>query len=159
MPKKTVESLQLSISREQYEALVQLLYLGDWVLHAHEVPDTRESGPHQEVMRSILSHAGELGARKLVDDTDGEPAPSRFLEDQMHPHIQAYDTQTMWEELIMALGERDAGRSLGPEALNGMPATQRVEALLKHEETWANEFEQHGLERIHIAGTSAGTVG
>lgn len=155
MSKKKFESLQLTIDREQYEALVGLLYLGDWVLHAHEVADTSQTAPEQAVMRSILAHAKAMGAAELVDDIDGEPAPSRVVEDRMQPHIDAYDVQTMWDELVLALGQRDAERSLGLEALQTMPAPRRVESLLKHEEFWASEFEQHGLERIVVAGSGS----
>jgi hypothetical protein len=143
--------MQLSISREQYAALVDLLYLADWMLHAHEVEDTPNTAPYRAIIRSILAHAGEMQAHELVDRIDGEPVPSRVVEDRMQPFIEAYDDQTMWDELSFALGRRDAERALGEDALREMPANERVEALLKHEEFWENEFHRHGLERIGVS--------
>ena len=143
--------MQLSINREQYAALVDLLYLADWMLHAHEIEDTPETAPYRAIIRSILAHAREMQAQELADRIEGEPVPSRVVEDRMQPIIEAYDGRTMWDELSFALGRRDAERSLGRDALQEMPANQRVEALLKHEESWENEFHQHGLERIVVA--------
>lgn len=149
--KNKPESVQLTISREQYEALVGLLYLGDWVLHAHEVPSSRATEPEQAVIQSILARAGELGLAKLVESVEGSLAPSRAVEDRMQAHVDAYDMMTMWEELVMALGQRDAERAVGKTALQKMSPNQRAETLMKHEAFWAEEFEQHGLARLVVA--------
>lgn len=143
--------MQLSISRKQYSALVDLLYLADWLLHSNDVTRTPATAHYKELVEVILGHAKEIGAAELVDQVDGEPAPSRLVEDRMQPFIEAYDEQSMWDELAMALGRRDAERSLGQEALRSMPASKKVEVLLQHEERWENEFHHHGLERIVVA--------
>jgi hypothetical protein len=149
--KNKTESLQLTLSRKQFETLVGMLYLGDWVLHAHEVPGSRGDTPEQELMRSVLTLAKDMGFVELVFEGNGEFGPSRLLEDRMQPCIDAYDAQTMWDELVLALGQRDAERSVGLEALEKLPPNQRAETLIKHEEFWAEEFEQHGLERLAVA--------
>jgi hypothetical protein len=149
--KNKAESVQLTLSREQYEALVGLLYLGDWVLHSHEVPDPQSTAPEQAVIQSILARAREVGFADLVEERDGEIGPSRVLEDRMSPYINAYDALTMWDELVMALAQRDAERAVGLKALEKMTPVQRAETFMKHEEFWAEEFEQHGLERLVVA--------
>jgi hypothetical protein len=148
--------MQVSLSRQQYSALVDLLYLADWILHSNDVTSTPKTAHYKALVGYLLTKAQEMGAGELVDLVDGEPAPSRVVEDRMQPLIEAYDEQSMWDELAMALGRRDAERSLGREALRKMPANQKVEALLKHEEHWENEFHQHGLERIVVADPARG---
>jgi hypothetical protein len=154
--KNKTESLQLTLSREQFETLVGLLYLGDWVLHAHEVPGSGDDTPEHELMRSVMTLAKGMGFVELVFEDETAIGPSRLVEDRMQPHIDAYDAQTMWDELVLALGQRDAERSVGLEALQNMSPNQRAETLIKHEEFWAEEFEQHGLERLVVADRGNG---
>ena len=156
MTRKDAESLQLPLSRAQYDALVDLLYLADWMLHSNDVAPAPETAHYRALVEYILAQASDSGAGGLVDHVDGEPAPSLVVENRMQPFIEAYDEQSMWDELAMGLGRRDAERSLGRDALRKMPANQRVEALLKHEERWENEFHQHGLDRIVIADSDSG---
>ena len=64
--------------------------------------------------------------------------------------IDPYDDETFWEELIDRLSERDLVRQVGKEALRNIDAMERMKRLGGISDFYAQEFEEHGLNRLNI---------
>ena len=75
----------------------------------------------------------------------------RHYEDQMHDlFVDPYDNETFWEDLSGRLAERDLIKAIGIDKYRSMESIDRVTQLAKIEEKYSKEFEQNGLEKIHV---------
>jgi hypothetical protein len=147
--------MKISITKKQYGALVDLVYLADWILHAHDVDDRAETQQYRELTQVLLSKAKEAQAEDLVESFKDRLYPSRIVEERMQAVIDTYDETSMWEELISALALRDARHAVGEKVLHHLPGEERLEVLCKHEEPWAKEFEENGVSRLVVSERSS----
>lgn len=145
---KTIE-----FTRKQFEALLKLVYLGNWMVNAH-----RETGILEEYegMESyIFSQAEKFGFKKYVDHEakDGKDYyPTREFEEntdvsELHDE---YDEETFWDEIIDRLGERDFLRKYGEIDIEKMSNDERFEKLCECEGEWAEEISRYGIRRLGV---------
>lgn len=144
--------MKINFTKKEYRALVQVLHLGDWILHAHETRDNPETEPFRSICQKVYSHYKEMGCEDIIERSGGEFYGNRKFEDSMHELIDAYDEESFWEELTSRMAIRDAAREVGEERLRSMDSYERMEAIGSKEQIWANEFEEHGITRLVCAG-------
>jgi hypothetical protein len=141
--------MNISLTRELYKTLLVTICLGNWMVNAHRV----ETDKTFETLAShIYSHAESFGLADLVElDTDnGQYYPTKELEDLAAEHIDEYDNETFWVELIDRLSERDLVAKHGKDASEQMTVEERFTSLEKIEARYDEEFEKHGVERLTI---------
>ena len=132
--------MQLEMSEKQYRRLLDLVYIGNWVLNSTRGDDRIRE--YDEVESLVFSHCLSHGMASLVDLYQGELIPSRaFAEGGIHEAILSYEDAVFFEILAQELALRDMedqGRAGDAEELEN-----RVEDYL-------GEFEQNGTENITV---------
>jgi hypothetical protein len=145
--------MKINFTKEQYENLMKLVYLGNWVANANRTDDTIEK--YEKLEDYIFSFAKDFGLEKYVDDEEadnGKFFPTRFFEEEtdVDELCDEYDDETFWSELPDRLGERDFFRKYSQEELEKM---SREERFLKMQECiirWEEELDNNGIERFGI---------
>ena len=145
--------MKINFTKREYQVLLEMIYLADWMLHAHE-RGGRKKDPYHALEQKLLSLASEFGCEDLVEHSErlNEYFPTEaFVEaDTIQGYIEDYDDATFWDELISRLAERDVSRKHTQEELSGMTGEDRVMTYWRAEMSYAEEFDTNGLERIKI---------
>ena len=144
--------MEISLSRQQFEALLKVVYLGDWMVNA-----IRVAGSYIPEFEDLEQFLLSLGHRSGFDDVvEFEPVLSQFfLKDEVYeklqPYIDEYDDEAFWDGLVDRLAERDFEETYG-DAEQRMDQKERFEKLSAFVDKYEAEIEQHGMERLRIAG-------
>ncbi|MGF1643946.1 MAG: hypothetical protein ACFCUJ_09895 [Thiotrichales bacterium] len=145
--------MKITLTSQEYRLLLDLLYLSDWVMHAHDVEDSTETAPHRMLTQKLYSYAIEAGCAELIeaDKVSNEYFPTRAYEDHSVAQslIDRYNEDTFWDELTERLTERD----VADESDDGAPMPSieeyyRVSAPIR--ELYEEEFALNGIERLRI---------
>jgi hypothetical protein len=145
--------MKLNLTKDEYRLLLDLVYLGDWMITAHQVgEDAPLVKKYEPLVQKILSYASEAGLDDLVEKSkdDGRFHPTRKLEEEEGnlEVIFAYDEDSFWHELIDRLSERDVLAHTSDGKMPKFEEYYKVAGPL--EEMYANEFEARGLERLRL---------
>ena len=143
--------MNISLTPEQYKTLLLTTYLGNWMVNSHQVETDKT---FDTLASHVYSYAESFGLAGLVelDADNGQYYPTRELEELAAEHMDAYDNETFWAELIERLSERDLVAKHGQDASEKMTVEERFTKLEEFEARYDEEFEKHGVERLTIKG-------
>jgi len=148
--------MEVKLTKEQYENLIKLVYLGNWMINA--IRSGSEGDPrikkYEDIEQYIFSFAKDVGLEKYIeyDEKFKQFFPTEdFDEDpEMEQYRQDYDNEVFWQELADRLGSRDFLKEYGAEVIRKMDQKERFlreqEFIIKYEE----EFEKHGINYLEI---------
>ena len=133
--------MKIELTEQQYRYLLDLVYIGNWVLNS-----TRENDrirEYDQVESLVFSHCLQHKMSKLVELYKGELIPSRaFSDGGIHEAIENYEDIIFYEILAEELALRD---------MNGEPLTrENFSALLERIDTYLSEFTKNGTENISV---------
>lgn len=147
-------TVNLNLTKTEYRLLLDVLYVADWVMHAHHTSEPEETAAHRMVIQKIYSYAEKMGCGDLVqaDDRANEYSPTRAYEETSPAHelIDEYDDMTFWDDLMDRLVERDIHENLGEKAYANLKPDEFHELAEPLFEKYAQELENHGIERLRI---------
>ena len=125
--------MKIELTERQYRYLLDLVYIGNWVLNSTREDDRIQE--YDQVESLIFSHCLRHGMGKLVELYQGDLIPSRaFANGGIH--------EVFYEILAEELALRD---------LDGEPLTrENYGALMERIDTYLDEFDEHGTEHISI---------
>jgi hypothetical protein len=131
----------MEMSEKQYRYLLDLVYIGNWVLNS-----TRENDrirEYDDVESLVFSHCLTNGMKNLVERLDGDLIPSHaFAEGGIHEAIEDYEDITFYEILAEELALRD---------MDGEPMTrENYDHLLNRINAYLDEFDAHGTDHISV---------
>ena len=130
--------MELKLTQKQFRRLLDLVYIGNWVLNSTRGDDRIRD--YDGVESLVFSHCLDHGMTKLVELYEGEIIPSRaFAEGGIHEAIMAYEDVTFFEILAEELALRDAEEH-----------PQDQEEVLARMEQYLGEFEEHGTDHITV---------
>lgn len=143
--------MKIEFTKEQFENLMKLVYLGNWMANANRTDDTRKK--YEDLEGYVFSFAKDFGLEKYVDDEEADKGkffPTRFFEEETDvDEIRGeYDDESFWSELPNRLGERDFFRKYSKDEREKMT---RDERFLKMQECiikWEDELEDNGIEKL-----------
>lgn len=147
--------MNLELSIEQYEALLKLVFMGDWIVGFSDY-DNPEPGENRmsEVAQYIYSHADAVGLGNLIthDQNSDTLTLTRDFEESsgLADMMEYYEEETFWEELIHRLAHKDFYRHYGDSAISSMAIEERIEKETPFVEKYANEFNENGIENLKI---------
>jgi hypothetical protein len=100
--------MEITLSKEQYKALAELVYLGNYLANAYQEHDDIITG-YDDLEKHVLSFAAQGGLGELVekDEESGECYATEAFAEEMDEHIENYNTEVFWEQLIGNLAHRD----------------------------------------------------
>ena len=133
--------MELHLTEKQYRRLLDLVYIGNWVLNSTRGNDRITD--YDKVESLVFSHCLDHGMTPLVELYDGEIIPSRaFAEGGIHEAIMAYEDVTFFEILAeeLALRDLDAERA----------TTENYDEVMERMEQYMGEFEAHGTDHINV---------
>ena len=133
--------MELKMTEKQFRRLLDLVYIGNWVLNS-----TRENDrirEYDQVESLIFSQCLSQGMKSLVEQLDGELIPSRaFADGGIHEAIMAYEDNTFFEILAQELALRD---------MDDPPITpENYDEIMARMDAYLGEFEQHGTDNITV---------
>ena len=143
--------MKINLTKKEYRVLVEMLYLGDWMLHAHEVEPSHKE--HSELKDKIFAYSKEMAAEDIIDYSkvsNSYSETNKFGAEMYENFIKPYDGNVFWEELLERLSERDVIKEIGFEKYHSMDGIQKGTAIDKVKERYAAEFEENELEHIKV---------
>ncbi|MDR0916247.1 MAG: hypothetical protein LBN02_03560 [Oscillospiraceae bacterium] len=134
--------MNIDISEKQFRRLIDLVYIGNWVLNS-----TREFHDriveYDEVERHLLGYCRAAGMTALVENTPFGLQPSRAFEDGgIQEAIADYEDAVFFDILAEDLARRDM-------EIEGVTADDARE-LDRRREEYLDEFELNGLNNIVV---------
>ena len=133
--------MELHLTEKQFRRLLDLVYIGNWVLNSTRGDDRIRQ--YDEVESQVFAHCLDHGMAKLVELYDGEIIPSRaFAEGGIHEAIIAYEDIAFFEILAeeLALRDLDAERA----------TVENYDEVMERMEQYMGEFEAHGTDHISV---------
>jgi len=59
--------MKINLTKQEYRALVVLLELGDWVMHAHEARPEARTNAYQQLKKRLLSYYRDMGMQDAIE--------------------------------------------------------------------------------------------
>lgn len=133
--------MKLELTKKQYRRLLDMAYIGNWVLNSTRGDD--RFADYDEVESLLFSKAAEAGMSTLAERYKGEIVPSRaFAEGGIHEAIMNYEDNIFFEILAEDLARRDMD-DVPIDESNYAELASRIDAYI-------NEFEEHGTDNILV---------
>ncbi len=146
--------MEINITKKEYETLLEMLEITDWILHAHKTDMPEETKPFRELEQKIFSLAKDFGYDHLVkyDPELQRFFPTKEFEDTSPAleYIEDFENESFWEDLIERLVERDLIWEMGEENYLALDPGDRIEKEGPHWKKYGDEFETHGIDRLEI---------
>ena len=142
--------MKINLTKKQYEALAKIVYLGNWMANAQRTgsPDDPHMREYEEITDYIFSLAPEFGfSENFEHDLEYDEHLDVTEVGRLH---EEYDEENLWEELIERLGKRDFFNTYSQEEIKKMSEDERFTKRMECDMVWEEEFESHGVERLHI---------
>ena len=133
--------MKIELSRQQFRYLLDLVYIGNWVINSTRENDRIKE--YDQVEAPVFSHCLQEKMTKLVELYQGELIPSRaFADGGIHEVIEQYEDIIFYEILAEEMALRD---------MDGEPLTrENYSALMERIETYLSEFDRHGTDHISV---------
>ena len=132
--------MQLELSKKQLRRLLDMVYIGNWVLNSTR--GDQRFADYDEVESLIFTKA-VLEGMPLAEVYKGEVVPSRaFVEGGIHEAIMEYENNVFFDILAEDLARRD---------MNDVPIDESNYAeLTSRMEVYLTEFEANGTNNILV---------
>ena len=133
--------MEIKLSEKQFRRLLDLVYIGNWVLNSTRGDDRIRQ--YDEVESLIFSHCLGHGMAPLTELYEGELIPSRaFAEGGIHEAIMAYEDVTFFEILAQEMALRD---------MDDPPITpENYDEVMERMGVYLMDFEQNGTDNISV---------
>ncbi|MDE7053196.1 MAG: hypothetical protein K2O84_00070 [Oscillospiraceae bacterium] len=133
--------MELHLTQKQFRRLLDLVYIGNWVLNSTRGDDRIRD--YDSVESHIFSYCLDHGMASLVELYDGEVIPSRaFAGGGIHEAIMAYEDIAFFEILAEELALRDLDAEKATE--------ENYDEVMDRMEQYMGEFEAHGTDHISV---------
>ena len=133
--------MQLEMSNKQFRRLLDLVYIGNWVLNSTRGDERFED--YDQVESLLFAKAALEGMPQLAELYQGEIVPSKaFVEGGIHEAIMEYENNVFFDILAEDLARRDMDDAPIDES-NYDELTSRIDAYIA-------EFEEHGTDNILV---------
>lgn len=148
--------MKINFTKDEYRHLLDLVYLGDWVMTADDVGKNVKKKHHEEITQKIYSYAKDFGCEDLIEfnaEFDKYNETRDFEESEVSQCLAEFEENCFWETLISRLAERDFLKELPPGGLNALSLKEKFTEIQKHEDKWADEFSKFGIDHLKIKET------
>ncbi|MBM6939358.1 hypothetical protein H7U37_12620 [Pseudoflavonifractor phocaeensis] len=133
--------MKLELTNKQFRRLLDMAYIGNWILNATRGDDRFKD--YDEVESLLFAKAREEGMPTLAEDWNGEVIPSRaFVEGGIHEAIMEYENNVFFDILAEDLARRD---------MDDVPINEsNYEELNRRIDAYIAEFDAHGTDNILV---------
>ena len=133
--------MKLELTKKQYRRLLDLAYIGNWILNSTRGEDRIRD--YDEVESLLFGKAADEGMGVVAEVYNGEVIPSRaFADGGIHEAIEQYEDVVFYEILAEELALRD---------MDGEPLTrENYGELMERIDAYLSEFDEHGTDNISV---------
>ena len=133
--------MKIELTEQQFRYLLDLVYIGNWVLNSTRGDDRIEE--YDQVEGKVFSHCVPQGMPKLVERYRGSLIPSRaFADGGIHEAIAYYEDAVFFDILAEELARRDLG----------YPDSGMYNELNERMQKYLAEFDANGVENVTVDG-------
>ena len=133
--------MKLELTAKQYRRLLDMVYIGNWVLNSTRGDDRFRD--YDEVESILFEKAAGEGMAVLAEVWEGEVVPSRaFVEGGIHEAIIEYENNVFFDILAEDLARRD----MEQENVDQNDTNELMDRM----EEYMCEFEAHGTDNISL---------
>ncbi len=133
--------MELHLTTKQFRRLLDMAYIGNWILNSTRGEDRFRD--YDEVESLLFAKAEQEGMSTLSEHWMGETVPSRaFMEGGIHEAIADYEDAVFFDILAEELARRDMD-DVPIDENNFGELTRRMEAYMA-------EFELHGTDHVQV---------
>ena len=132
--------MQIELSKKEFRRLLDLVYIGNWILNSTRGND--RFADYDKVESKLFALCRDAGMEGLVEKWQGEDVPSRaFADGGIHEAIMDYEDTTFFEILAEELARKDMDdEAVNPDDINDL--AQRMDEYMQ-------DFEENGLTKIY----------
>ena len=133
--------MELELTRKQYRRLLDMVYIGNWVLNSARGNDRFQD--YDQVESLLFARAAAEGMPSLAELWQGQVVPSQaFVNGGIHEAIADYEDAVFFDILAEDLARRD---------MNDVPIDEtNYDELTRRIDEYMAEFELHGTDRVQI---------
>ncbi len=133
--------MQMELSKKEFRQLLDLVYLGNWVLNSIRGEDRFRD--YDNLESKLFGLCRENGMDALVNTVDGEHFPSRAYENGgIQQVIALYEDTVFYEILAEELSRRDMGYAEISE--------ENYDEILTRMDRYMAEFEASGVDHLTL---------
>ena len=144
--------MKINFTKSEYRILLDVIYMADWILHAHDTEDRSDTKEYSDLFQKLMSYAKDMGCEDLVDfDKQQQNYAESFIfeeESSVLDYIDEFENDSFWSELISRLARQDALIELKANNPQDVESKELFAAISKAEDKWSKEFEAFGLSGI-----------
>lgn len=131
--------MQIDLSTKEFRYLLDLVYIGNWVLNSTRGEDRFADYDHVE--SKLFGLCREHGMKVLVEKWNGEDIPSKaFAEGGIHEAIAYYEDNIFYQILAEELSRRDMDY---PEITE-----ENYDEIITRMDKYMNEFQASGVDNL-----------
>lgn len=131
--------MELYLSRKEFRRLLDLVYMGNWVLNSTR--GENRFADYDAVESKLFGFCLHEGMQELAESVDGVTIPSRaYVEGGIHEAINAYEDTVFYEILAEELSRRDMDY---PEITE-----ENYDEILRRMDGYMQEFHHSGVDNL-----------
>lgn len=134
--------MQIDLSRKEFRRLLDMVYIGNWILNSTRGEDRFTD--YDLVESKLFALCREHGMESLVEKWQGEDVPSRaFADGGIHEAIMDYEDTVFFEILAEELARRD---------MDYQPVSrENYDELVSRMDRYIAEFEANGTDNLVLS--------
>lgn len=133
--------MQLELSKKEFRRLLDMVYIGNWILNSTREKDRFED--YDILQEKLFAQCAKNGMNALISRWQGHIFPSPAYENGgIHEAIADYEDAVFFDILAEELARRD----MSAEQISQDDA----EELNARMEEYFAEFEKHGIENVKV---------
>ncbi len=134
--------MQIELSKKEFRRLLDLVYIGNWVLNSTRGDDRIDD--YDQVESKLFALCRQHGMAALVEKWKGEDVPSRaFADGGIHEAIMDYEDTVFFEILAEELARRD---------MDYAPVSrENYDELVSRMDEYIAEFEANGTDNLVLS--------
>lgn len=143
--------MKINFTKKQYEQLIKLVYLGNWMANA--IRSDRTYKEFDDLESYILSFSKNFNLEKFAEldsNSDGRYYPTSNLEDDptITKLLEEYDEETFWEELTDRLTAREFAKKYTKAQVKKMNQKQHFLNFCELKDQVEEILEDEGLDTL-----------
>ena len=133
--------MQIELSKKEFRSLLDLVYIGNWVLNSTRGNDRFQV--YDDLESKLFSLCRSNGMKVLVEEWEGVDVPSRaYADGGIHEAIAFYEDNVFYEILAEELSRRDMDYAEITD--------ENYEEIMGRMNRYMDEFQLSGLEHLKL---------
>lgn len=133
--------MQIELSKKEFRSLLDLVYIGNWVLNSTRGNDRFQV--YDDLETKLFSLCRTNGMRVLVEEWEGVDVPSRaYTDGGIHEAIAFYEDNVFYEILAEELSRRDMDYAEITD--------ENYEEIMGRMNRYMDEFQLSGLDHLKL---------